>query len=253
MCGIAGIIRSDLNFKVNEQTITDMLIDLERRGHDATGICWKNKANNYYVLKSPATASDFVDLPEYKKNIDEICKSTVILLHTRAASQGNPANNDNNHPLYNKEGIIIHNGIITVPAALPSLGATDSEQIMLYVQKHGWKEGLEKVDGWMAISYIDLASGDIFLYRELAPMSYFKYHSGALVFASTYSTLYEGFGVRPKKVDWLQPNIVYKVVDSRRLEPVTNIKRSPKNDKIIYSFGQGTATARTYYPSYDWC
>ena len=226
MCGIAGIARANQDLKITEKIITDMLLSLEIRGRDATGISWQDTSKKFYILKTPARASDFVQLPEYKENIQKVIESPIILLHTRAATQGWPGNNQNNHPIFNKKGIIIHNGVVRVPAILKGDGETDSEQILLYIQKYGFREGLSMVNGWMSIAYVSLLGGELFLYAEKAPLTYFKTESGAIVFASTYTTLQAGFNVSPKKVKDVEPLTVFKVVDNKTLLPIASIKRS---------------------------
>jgi len=247
MCGIAGILRSDAcKLKLTEDIISRILISLEYRGHDATGLCWKDKNNKvFYILKTSATATDFVNLPEYKKNIPQIVKSSVILLHTRAASQGSPLFNHNNHPIFNKMGIIIHNGDTHVPEWLPSDGTTDSEQIMLYIQKYGW-DGLSKIVGWLSIAYISLSTDEIFIYRDNAPLSYSTRIDDAFLFASTRQTLTDSFGIT-EEISNIKPHIVFKVDNTFKLLPVLEIKKPVIQNEIgVHNYGY-----TTIYPGYS--
>jgi len=209
MCGIAGILRKDLEFEVTENDIINMLIMLESRGKDATGIAWEDN-KRYRVLKAAVRVNDFIDLEVFKKNLPEMVKSKTILFHTRAATNGSPKFNGNNHPIHNDKGMIIHNGVVYPSEVLPAKGVTDSEQLMLSVQKYGFKEGISKLCGSMAFSYIDFTDGAVYLYSEISPICYYI-EKGTLIFASTNLILAKGLGLPSKNIRRMEENIVYKI------------------------------------------
>ena len=114
MCGIAGFSISDLDHKViNSRHLAKMLLRQSMsRGKDATGAVWSESfegRTELFFSKSPVDAEDFI-----QKDLDLIPKFTrTALLHTRWATQGDPSDNNNNHPI-NASGIIgVHNGHIS--------------------------------------------------------------------------------------------------------------------------------------------
>jgi predicted glutamine amidotransferase len=219
MCGIAGIYRFDQKRKISENNIVDTLTALQSRGRDATGVAWLTD-KTYSILKTSSDASTFVELKEFKESLPKILQSKVVLLHTRAATHGSPFNNLNNHPLWNNEGLIIHNGVVTPPLNLPSRGETDSEQIMLYIQKYGLKNGIEKLRGWLAIAYVDFRNGGLTLFRDGAPIEYFVDRT-SLVFGST-KEITKKFGVTNT---WSLPeNFAYKFNGTRNPDVVGKIE-----------------------------
>jgi hypothetical protein len=106
MCGISGFSLSP-----NDPTVTNsrliagtLLLGIEHRGRDATGACWFDPHGNPFVQKGAFTASAFV------RNLSMWKKTTDAILHTRAWTQGEPTNNDNNHPIVSGPVIGVHNG-----------------------------------------------------------------------------------------------------------------------------------------------
>jgi len=111
MCGIAGYC---LNPKEHQRaSVADlagqMLLDIEHRGQHATGSAWINPANgNRVILKAAIPATKFV---QYNK---DLCKNAqTAILHTRWATQGDPKDNNNNHPIPRGKIVLTHNGHIS--------------------------------------------------------------------------------------------------------------------------------------------
>ena len=183
MCGIGGFYRTSED-KLSSDEIMLLLLNLQQRGIDATGVAWSN-GKKICALKSPVKAEEFIESKDFQKVVNEIVSSKWALFHTRQATNGSAESNLNNHPIYNKVGLIIHNGIVNpVEGELPSKGQTDTEQILLYLQKYGWK-GIEKLSGSLAIAYADFKLLDRFyLYSHLMPIVY-SHRNGTFVFAST--------------------------------------------------------------------
>jgi glucosamine 6-phosphate synthetase-like amidotransferase/phosphosugar isomerase protein len=242
MCGIAGIVRFNNRYKVTEKQIKKTLVSLQTRGRDATGIAWLH-GSEYSVLKTPAPATDFVELKEFKRLLPEMMDSRILLFHTRAATHGSPLNNLNNHPLWNSDGMIIHNGVVFPPKDLPSRGETDSEQIMLYVQKYGWK-GLEQLRGWLSIAYIDFQLSNLYLYSEGAPLC-MERNSNFCSFASTPQVLHN-FEVN--KVVQPEQKTVYRISKGGEFRVIAEInKKEEKRGPLV-----GTSSILTQNPAGDW-
>ncbi|MBW2675440.1 MAG: hypothetical protein JRD89_18860, partial [Deltaproteobacteria bacterium] len=108
---------------------------------------------------------------------------TVILLHTRAATQGEPSNPNNNHPIYYKNGtVLIHNGVIHNDDTLKRIhnlhtdGEVDSEIILALYNHFGSKSKVKRIKkvisklrGTMAFALYDYPF--LFLYRHSNPLS----------------------------------------------------------------------------------
>jgi len=108
MCGICGFVGS-----FNKQKFKELFVEHESRGKDASGIAWYNQRKSLCWNKQPITVSRFVTTKEYL--ICENDNPSMVIAHTRAATQGDKSDNRNNHPFINKNQQIAfcHNGIIT--------------------------------------------------------------------------------------------------------------------------------------------
>jgi len=120
MCGIAGYIVTNPT-RIRPTTLQKiarrLLIEIEPRGRDASGFAYVSlKDKHVYLAKLPVRATEFIGLGGHllvKPNIQKMPR--MMLLHTRAATQGKPSNNKNNHPIYSKASglCMVHNGWIT--------------------------------------------------------------------------------------------------------------------------------------------
>lgn len=116
MCGIGLIYSTDGNIPV--KLIPVLLLELERRGRDATGIYVYYHDDSFTLMKLPLTASEFVKKAISVGLFENIVKRRprLILLHTRASTSGSPRYNENNHPLWevfdNYLIVLVHNGVI---------------------------------------------------------------------------------------------------------------------------------------------
>jgi hypothetical protein len=106
MCGISGFSLNPTDPTVTNSRLIagTLLLGIEHRGRDATGACWFDPHGNPFVQKGAYTASAFV------RNLSMWKKTTDAILHTRAWTQGEPSNNDNNHPIVSGPVIGVHNG-----------------------------------------------------------------------------------------------------------------------------------------------
>ena len=113
MCGIAGVKRfGDAPITVDQ--IRVLLCSLQHRGTDATGIALM-KGDKILVHKNDDEAWRYVSSKSFSDFIDTNLTDDVdtALLHTRAATCGNPRENKNNHPLTLGGAAIVHNGMIS--------------------------------------------------------------------------------------------------------------------------------------------
>ena len=186
MCGIAGIVGN-----VNPQKASTILYLLQTYGEDATGVAFKHKDNEkFYVYKGPLPAEEVLRDPVYEKFVQKHAEeSNLTLLHCRLATHGSPLNNDNNHPIFSNNSMIIHNGIVHLPEMFKNArGKTDTEQLLLYIDKYGLEKALEKAIGSVSIAYTELESNTLWLYTNTGALNMGQ-TKGALYFCTSKAIL----------------------------------------------------------------
>lgn len=117
MCGLTGIVigkkynRKERN--IVKDLFTNILIEHEERGKEATGVTAIWPDSKYIIQKSPVPASEFVKSKEYNEFIKKLdSKVSIILGHTRKPTKGTHWNMDNNHPIKIGDIVGVHNGTI---------------------------------------------------------------------------------------------------------------------------------------------
>lgn len=163
MCGIAGI-RKYGKEPIQEIQLRMLMLGLEHRGNDASGMALQNKEGKIFVLKNDVPAWTFVRSKEYEDFINENLTADTIqaIVHTRAATKGNPRKAINNHPLTAGVSAVIHNGKvhnddqIFRELGLERHADTDSDIFRAIVDKYGITraaiERLNKCRGGAAIA-----------------------------------------------------------------------------------------------------
>ena len=154
MCGISGIRRYG-DKPIEEIMIRSFLLGLEHRGNDATGIAMQRKDGEVLVYKDDIAAWTFVKSKGYENFLNEHLNDDIIqvILHTRAATKGNPRKNINNHPLHAGKAAVVHNGVLNNDDALfrelelERNAETDSDILRAIVDKFGvTKEAIRKLN-----------------------------------------------------------------------------------------------------------
>ncbi len=182
MCGIAGIRRFG-DTPINVDQIKLFLNSLEDRGVDATGVALLTK-RELHVLKSDKTAWNFCVSADFKGFMEEFLTddTTVALMHTRAATVGNPREGKNNHPLTDGTVAVVHNGSVGNHEQLFKNGKfarvaeTDSDILRAYVNEFGLtKECIRKMNadmtGSIAAAAIDTRDPErLLLLRSGSPL-----------------------------------------------------------------------------------
>lgn len=96
--------------KPEKKQLTTMFELLEFRGKDASGFAYVED-DHLVIHKGPVKSTELVKHSEWAKDIVKLPR--IMIFHTRAKTKGEPSNNMNNHPLFDKNGnCIVHNGII---------------------------------------------------------------------------------------------------------------------------------------------
>ena len=158
MCGIAGIVKWG-NVPISEEQIRMLLVGNEHRGNDASGIAVQQQDGSIAILKRDVPGWKLTASNEYEKFIKDRLhpNSRCVLVHARGASQGNPRDNNNNHPMYAGCSAVVHNGVIRNDEFLfeehhlERKAATDSDVLRAMIDKWGLTDA--------AIQHIDKAHG----------------------------------------------------------------------------------------------
>jgi glutamine---fructose-6-phosphate transaminase (isomerizing) len=104
MCGVFGFIAGKTGVCI--RTLRKIAFDNQRRGADAWGMAWIDQKGELQMYKETGAISNSLDMLAMAKD------ATLLIGHTRYATQGTPAINSNNHPHYADGGFIVHNGMI---------------------------------------------------------------------------------------------------------------------------------------------
>jgi glucosamine 6-phosphate synthetase-like amidotransferase/phosphosugar isomerase protein len=136
----------------------------------------------------------------------------MMILHTRAATQGKNDNNNNNHPLFNKQGVaIVHNGIIYNDKEIFGKnqkrdGEVDSEAILSVLSSKGKGDKIRRVfdrlDGSFAFAAINKNDPDrLILVKKDNPIDlYYDMESDILYFCSERRIMQEALGLKNNSV-----------------------------------------------------
>ena len=120
MCGIAAIaigkrFRHLIPYEKLRELVSALMVELEYRGLDASGIAVINDPNKAgsVVFKKALRPSRMVLRERFQEVVDGIGQDTnFVLLHARATTSGNTSNNFNNHPILVPGCVGIHNGTL---------------------------------------------------------------------------------------------------------------------------------------------
>lgn len=250
MCGILGLVRRTYTGGAtgeDNNSIKDIFKSIFRksqeRGTDSSGMFIANKthttsqwdpkkAKNLPILKSlPLVALNKANVPakiyvesaEYKAIADCVTDWTVSMVgHTRAATQGEPTDNRNNHPFRYGHIIGVHNGHIlnwrelVKEYELDIKGNCDSEVIFALIKRHieggaglpeAIKEVCEDAVGDIACAVLDTNKPEILtLFRRGNPLKIRVINKPypTAIFASRDSYLKRSFESLRKKSEGLK-------------------------------------------------
>lgn len=146
MCGIIAIYNADGLDKMDISKFVKMLMIAEERGDQATGVGLMNQR----VWKMPVTASRAI-LGNLKDRdhkmrvinfLQEAEGQRCLVGHTRQATQGDPGDNRNNHPIrvHGLDAFIVHNGVVGTDAFEVDHSLTDTYIIANAIARV-WKPG----------------------------------------------------------------------------------------------------------------
>lgn len=252
MCGICGYLATKRGTgKQAKAVMHRLLVASQVRGTDAAGIAYVNHDGLLNVVKQPGRAADLVDGKAYKYCLTHN-NPDVMIGHTRAKTQGDAKDNNNNHPLHTPGGLaLVHNGIIHNEAALfakyklPRTGEVDSEIIIRLIEHYhrterksmvnAIKAAADEISGGMACAMIDKTAPDkLYLWASDNPLALaYEHDTGVVYFGSTPDIL-ETSLIQYKYVFGLFPRAINK-------ENYTIVTVS-ENTGIVFTIGQKTTT-----------
>ncbi len=194
MCGIFGFITGEPS-KEHFDILCKLAEESAIRGTDATGVAYfVPKERKYYIHKNNVDSGEFEkDVMKGLKTV--ISKTPVCIGHVRKWTIGKPDDNNNNHPIFSKDYIMVHNGHVPKTPEIENYkyqGAVDTERMLAQIQTHGLKDGLEKSEGTAAIALLNRRpkQKEILLYRHSNPLWLaYKPDTKTVFFASTEDIL----------------------------------------------------------------
>lgn len=211
MCGITGIhFKNPRDPGVAgdnlERLVDELLLGIEHRGTHATGVLTVDAQGRPNLCKADLAASQFI---KWRDTMPR--RVRTILGHTRFATQGEPTNLDNNHPVQYGSCFAIHNGHISNDSelfnqfSLDRQAEVDSEIIPALLNMTGLdkaRDALELLDGNYAVAAVDperFPNTTILAKGWSSPVEVYENHY-AVMWASTKDTILnaieEVFGLR---------------------------------------------------------
>ena len=202
MCGLFGF--SSYSNNVSKQKLDTLINCLasesQIRGTQATGIACKN-AKHQLIVQKESKAADLMNFQISKR-------TTVVIGHTRHATQGSIKDNFNNHPFKGilksgKPFALAHNGVLTndkilrTKRHLPKTKIeTDSYIAVQLLEQHKsinhktLKEMAEAVEGSFSFTVID-HNDTLYFVKGDSPLSVIHFDKmGLYVYASTDEILW---------------------------------------------------------------
>jgi asparagine synthetase B (glutamine-hydrolysing) len=221
MCGLFGLVRTPTSILDSEASrrgaiiVRALGVNSEERGVHSAGLAFLSPEiayvpreptklivaakefsfNNVHIVKSPGR---FTSLEISEVSSEKMVTSSVVLGHTRYATQGAIGALENASPMIAGSLVGTHNGDVlktTIPGNKTfskfTIGTTDSELLYLALNNgsHSRQEMtqvLRKSVGRVGLAFIDRSNTDrLYLVRgALSPMSYAWTQDGDFVYAS---------------------------------------------------------------------
>ena len=187
MCGIVGVMLAPGlgadQLENCRDTLARLMLAAQQRGVDAAGLMVV-QPDQVQVLKAGYPARLLMSASAADDLLDSVTPDSIgIIGHTRAATQGDPADKDNNHPLIDDSICLVHNGVIANWAELDrrygSLAEVDSAALLAAVRHYSHPvltpsalaQGCQEAAGPIATVAVDARRPSFVLaYRDRNPL-----------------------------------------------------------------------------------
>lgn len=249
MCGIFGYVRVD-KFNGSKFAMTDFIEQAFPtsilRGVDGSGMFVANYSDDFVsYYKRAIPGHDFIKLSTTKKLLSE--RTDLVAGHVRASTRG-AVNDNNSHPFYHKNDILIHNGTLRNEHRLDASDfKVDSDALVQHISKHGIEKALtEDVEGAFAIAHYNVTDRVFNLIRndqrELA-VAWLEKGDG-LLFASELNYLKWLIGRNTslsnivEKIEELTPGMLVSVSKDIRVKEL-KLKKYPVTVGFINNHNHG--------------
>ena len=195
MCGIGAINTAKADFsQINVRLLAKNLMrGLQVRGKHASGAAWyetePTEGHHVFYAKKDIPARQFIPALD---QMPRKCRN--VILHTRYATLGDPADNRNNHPILVPGIVGVHNGVIRNHNELIArhggrrTGEVDSESLFRLLQHSPERVAdLATIQGAVATAWIDVQEPrSLHLARcSGRPMAVAQTKNGSTIMAST--------------------------------------------------------------------
>lgn len=247
MCGIAGIRRLGQR-PISPREIQVLVCALESRGGDATGVALI-EGDRFDVLKGPVHSWALAGSKQFPAFIEKhLHPSTeMVLLHTRKATKGSPAKNENNHPVHDRRVVLVHNGMISNDDVVfkreRRVAEVDTDAIRALLSRFGLAQATKVAEGLAGVAAIAAfdrrTPGKLLLARDSNPLEVATTPDGTLYWASTVAALRDVLSVpesgntllaSPREASFYTlPNFRYWLIGPQGLET--------EGDFLLESYG----------------
>lgn len=266
MCGIAGFSLSPTEIDIDPADLArELAHNIMSRGRDATGAAWVDPdSGEVFIRKAPVSALRFHSRPStywtYENSVkvekqsaytgmggfaDMDHLTSMAIIHTRFATQGDPADSRNNHPLRRGPVIGVHNGCLWNDDALFKMldvdrdGEVDSEAIFALLENEPhidpWTS-LDWIDGTMAVAWFDTRDKKPTLHlarNQSSPIHVIQTKAGSLVFASESRHVLDAVKKVGLEVDWemsVEDRSYLRIQEGRLLDYTKFTSRTLRED-----------------------
>lgn len=161
MCGLVGVI-GNTNSALKRKMFKTMLWLDTIRGKDSTGVFAVDGEGEVVTMKRACTAEEFLDSKKVDAFLAQSNPYSAIIGHNRAATVGK-VNSRNAHPFEHGDITLVHNGTLRNHKTLDSAKdhTVDSEMLCDDINRNGWKQTIEGVDGAFAVIWHDKSNNTL--------------------------------------------------------------------------------------------
>lgn len=204
MCGIFGFVSPNIRNRGEFSRFGSRLfVESQLRGRDASGFAAIAANNEFVTDKRPLQADTFVKISDEWKKLKK-ASSVSLIGHTRAATNGSPLKNQNNHPFHGRRYTMAHNGgimgfrDIAEEQGFKLQTECDSELILHFLERRkdirqGIVDTFAELDSvsMMAVCALERSTGIVHIFRNSdAPCFIMKVNRwNVTAFASTLHIL----------------------------------------------------------------